>query len=106
MGNLTVASAPAGYVCAISTNTAAQVNLIVTRPQFNAISAGTNGIVMSGSGGVANGTYYVLGSTNLALPLNLWTFIATNQFDAGGNFNFTNAISPNTPQSFYRLQVP
>jgi len=106
LGNLTIASAPAGYVCTISTNTAAQVNLIVTRPQFNAISAGTNGIVMSGSGGVANGTYYVLGSTNLALPPNLWTFIATNQFDAGGNFNFTNAISPNTPQNFYLLQLP
>jgi autotransporter-associated beta strand protein len=105
LGNLTVASAPAGYFYSISTNTLGQVNLIVTRPQFNNISAGANGIVMSGSGGVANGTFYLLGSTNVALPLNLWTIIATNQFDTNGNFNFTNAISPNTPQSFYRLQL-
>jgi fibronectin-binding autotransporter adhesin len=106
LGNLAVAAAPASYFYTISTNTAGQVNLIVTRPQFNTISAGTNGIVMSGSGGVANGTYYLLGTTNVASPLNLWTRIVTNQFDANGNFNFTNAISPNTPQSFYRLQLP
>ena len=105
LGNLAIASAPVGFICTISTNTAGQVNLVVTRPQFNTISAGANGIVMSGSGGVANGIFYLLGSTNVAAPLNLWMRIVTNQFDANGNFNFTNAISPNTPQSFYRLQL-
>jgi hypothetical protein len=104
MGSLTIASAPTGFVCTVSTNTVGQVNLVVTRPQFNAINAGINGLVMSGSGGPASGTYYVLGSTNIALPLNLWTRIVTNQFDSGGNF--TNAFSPDSPQEFYRLQLP
>jgi autotransporter-associated beta strand protein len=106
MGSLTIASAPTGFVCTVSTNTVGQVNLVVTRPQFNMINAGANGLVMSGSGGPASGIYYVLGSTNIGLPLNLWTRIVTNQFDSGGNFDFTNAFSPNSPQEFYRLQLP
>jgi hypothetical protein len=30
----------------------------------------------------------------------------TNTFDAGGNFNFTNALNPAAPRIFYLLQVP
>jgi len=106
MGSLTIASAPAGFGYTISTNTAGQINLIVTLPQFNAINAGTDGLVMSGSGGPANGDYYVLVSTNVALPLNLWTRLVTNQFDSSGNFNFTNTPDLNAPQNFYLLQLP
>jgi len=35
-----------------------------------------------------------------------WTRILTNQFNASGNFIFTNAISPAVPRRFYVLQVP
>ena len=106
LGNLSIATAPAGFVCTVSTSTAGQVNLVVTRLQFNTVSAGAGGLVMSGSGGPLNGNYYVLESTNLALPLNLWTRIVTNQFDDAGNFSFTNALNHGTPQSFYQLQLP
>ena len=106
LGNLTVAAAPAGFIYAISTSTSGQINLIVTRPQFNAVGSGTGGVVMSGSGGAPNGIYYVLSSTNIALPLNLWTRLATNQFDASGIFNFTNVLNPDTPENFYQLQLP
>ena len=61
---------------------------------------------MSGSGGTTNGTYYVLVSTNIALPMNQWMPIATNLFDGSGNFIFTNAINPGNPQTFYLLQIP
>jgi autotransporter-associated beta strand protein len=106
LGNVTVASAPAGLVCTISTNTAGQINLVVTRPQFSSISIGTGGLVMSGSGGALAGIFYLLATTNVALPLNVWTVITTNQFDASGNFNLTNAVDPAAPQSFYRLELP
>lgn len=105
-GNLIVASESAGFLYTINTNTTGQIKFIVTSLQFNLINAGTSGLAMSGSGGPTNGTYYFLGATNIALPLNLWTRLATNQFDASGNFNFTNAISLNSPQKFYRLQLP
>jgi hypothetical protein len=32
--------------------------------------------------------------------------LLTNQFDAGGNFNFTNPINPSWTQGFYLLQIP
>jgi hypothetical protein len=90
----------------VSLNVSVTVNPLAANPQFNPIILGTNGLVLSGTGGVTNGTYYVLGTTNLALPLNLWTPLLTNQFDNNGNFNFTNPLNPNLSQDFYILQVP
>ena len=63
-------------------------------------------LILGGSGGVTNGTYYVLTSTNLSAPMVNWTRLLTNRFDASGNFNFTNALNANAPQSFYLLQLP
>jgi hypothetical protein len=57
---------------------------------------------ITGSGGVAYWNYYVLASTNLTAP---WTIIATNQFDANGNFTFTNLMDPTAAQVFYRVQM-
>jgi autotransporter-associated beta strand protein len=62
-------------------------------------------LVLTGTGGITNGTYYVLTSTNMVAPLSNWTRLLTNQFDAGGNFNFTNAIKTNNAQSYYLLQL-
>jgi hypothetical protein len=75
-------------------------------PSFGSIHATANGLVISGSGGTTNGTFYVLVSTNLALPLNQWTPVATNLFDGSGNFIFTNTPGPNARQAFYLLQLP
>jgi hypothetical protein len=102
------------YLYHLDTNTAGQVKLVVTAPSppnFGNIhiansGGGSFGFVMSGTGGVTNGTYYVLTSTNLALPLNQWTPVATNPFDGNGNFTFTNTPAANAPQMFYRLQLP
>ncbi|MGH7990903.1 MAG: hypothetical protein ACREDS_12035, partial [Limisphaerales bacterium] len=74
-------------------------------PQFTAgAKSDGNHFIFSGTNGIPGWNYLVLASTNLLPPLAEWTVIATNVFDAGGNFNFTN--SPNTPQTFYRLQLP
>ncbi len=63
-------------------------------------------IVISGAGGSSGGSYYVLASTNPALPLAQWNRIATNQFDATGRFSFTNNFSSNIPAQFFRLLQP
>jgi hypothetical protein len=74
-------------------------------PGFSSVSlAGTN-LVLAGTNGPANGTYTVLASTNVALPLSNWVAVLTNQFDAGGGFSLTNAIVPEIPQRFFRLQA-
>jgi hypothetical protein len=60
-------------------------------------------LLISGSGGPTNWNYCILTSTNLAAAE--WTPIGTNHFDAGGNFILTNSINPDSPQTFYRLQL-
>ena len=63
-------------------------------------------LVVSGSGGTPNWTYFVLSSTNLSAPLPMWSRIATNQFDVNGNFTFTVVPNPAVPQKFLMLEVP
>jgi len=67
--------------------------------------SGTN-LIFSGTGGTANGNYWVLTSTNLATPFGSWPTQATSTYDATGAFSVTNAISPGTPQRFYRIKQP
>ena len=113
-GTPTLGSTPAGYpgYTFSITNPPGLVQLLVQAPappappSFGSISSTANGLVMSGSGGTTNGTFYVLVSTNIALPLSQWTPVATNVFDGSGHFIFTNAIAPNNPQAFYLLQLP
>ena len=103
-----------GYNYRLDTNTVGQVNLVAapTAPVFANIQAanggggGNSGFVITGTGGTANGTYYVLTSTNLALPLNQWTPLMTNQFGADGSFVFTNPASASDLPQFFRLQLP
>jgi len=80
--------------------------ITLTRPSIGYISIAGTGLTFSGSGGVGNAPLYLLGSTNLTAPLTSWTVLLTNQFDASGNFNFTNALDANWSQGFYRIEVP
>jgi cytochrome c peroxidase len=59
-----------------------------------------NDFVISGSNGTPGGTYYILASTNPALPPASWSIISTNQFDSAGAFAFTNLAPPNA-HAFY-----
>lgn len=61
-------------------------------------------LILSGTGGANGGTYYVLTATNLATPLADWVTVATNSFDAAGNFIATNIINSNNSQQFYRIR--
>ena len=100
---------PAGYTGSVNTNTPGQVKLVVQAipanpPVFGGATLAGGKLNLSGSGGTTNGTYYILASTNLALPPAQWQFIATNQFDGSGNFTVTNLVNTNAPQRFYLLR--
>jgi fibronectin-binding autotransporter adhesin len=75
-------------------------------PTFGFITLSQGQLVFSGGNGVANQNFYVLATTNLALPSSNWIAISTNSFNASGNFNFTNNLGTNTAQEFYKLQIP
>ncbi|HEX3719234.1 MAG TPA: hypothetical protein VH595_14855 [Verrucomicrobiae bacterium] len=68
------------------------------------VQKGAGTLVFSGTNGVASTTYYVLTSTNLALPLADWTAIVTNTFDGSGNFSVTVPYSSTNSADFYLLK--
>ncbi|HET7624545.1 MAG TPA: hypothetical protein VFM25_04710, partial [Verrucomicrobiae bacterium] len=75
-------------------------------PLLNLTIRGDNGsLVISAVGGLAGLTYNVLGSTNLQMPQNTWSVIATGIIGSQGSFEFTNHLSADAPQMFFRLQV-
>ena len=63
-------------------------------------------VVLSGTNGEAGASYRVLASTNVSLPVGLWTPLATNTFQSDGTFGFTNAVAPGIAQEFFLLSVP
>jgi hypothetical protein len=75
----------------------------LTSPVISSVQITGTDLVISGTGGVNNWPFSVLASTNLAAAQ--WTPVATNQFDAAGDFVLTNAINPNSAQTFYKLQL-
>jgi hypothetical protein len=79
---------------------------VSTPPQISNVQLLNGNIVFSGGGGTSGRQFYLLTSTNLALPLAQWTPVWTNYFDGGGNFACTNAINPGAAQTFYLLQLP
>jgi polygalacturonase len=93
----------------ISTDRFLFVQLQAGLPQSPNVSAvalsGTN-LVLRGANGIPSATYCVLASTNLALPLAEWDVIATNVFDADGNFTSTLPAGANVPKRFYLLKCP
>jgi len=71
-------------------------------------SAAMNGstLLIAGTSGAVSGVYYVLASTDLALPLAQWSCVATNVTDASGNFNVALPVDANDDRRFYILQLP
>jgi hypothetical protein len=80
--------------------------ILLPPPAIGDIAVSASGVVFGGAGGAPGGTYRVLASTNILAPRASWTVMATNQFDAGGRFAFTNGAAPGLPQQFYQLQLP
>ncbi len=82
--------------------------LTASIPQPRIVSSAIVGttLVLSGTNGLANGSYQVLSSTNIATPLANWTSVASGTFGSSGQFSVTNAIAPNEPQRFYLLKQP
>ncbi len=71
------------------------------------ISLSGANLVLNGTGGLSNRTYYVLMGTNLTEPLDQWVPVATNVPGGDGDFSITatNAVTPNAGQQFYILQL-
>ncbi|HEX5223074.1 MAG TPA: Ig-like domain-containing protein [Verrucomicrobiae bacterium] len=76
------------------------------QPRFTNIQPSNGNVILNGSGGLPLANYYLLASTDAALPMSNWTRVATNQFDVSGNFSVTNTLDSGASQMFYRLEIP
>lgn len=86
--------------------TAGTISVVaLTSPTIANIQIAGANLVISGTGGPSSWPYSVLSATNLTAAQ--WNSIATNQFDADGNYSLavTNAVNLNQPQTFYQLQL-
>ncbi len=72
-------------------------------PVIGSTHLSNGNFIFRGTGGSANGTYYVLTSTNILAPLPAWTPIATNMYDNSGDFSVTNPLSAGR-QRFYIIK--
>jgi len=82
---------------------------LVPVPQLTILAvtlAGPN-LVINGANGQSGKTNVTLMSTNVSLPLDQWTPVATNVLNVTGNFiiTATNAVDAKAPRSFYILQT-
>jgi hypothetical protein len=63
-----------------------------------------NQIILNGTNGTPGATYYLLSTTNAALPQVNWTRVSTNTFITN-SFSLTNIASPGLSPVFYSLQL-
>ena len=97
---------PAIYRNGDTQRTATGEIVFIPPPVIANLFINENSLIFNGSGGKAGGTYYLLTSTNVALPIGQWQPIATNFFNAGGNLILTNGFNPNLMQQrFYMLET-
>jgi hypothetical protein len=117
-GSILTYTPPAGYVGAdefsytISDSLSSSQGFVYIRvlplaaPSVVKASQAGGNFILTGSGGGSGGSFHVLSSTNLLTPVSGWTTNSTGVFDAQGNLNVTNAITPGVPQNFYIIAVP
>lgn len=75
-------------------------------PKFSGISISGGNVILRGTNNTGpGGTYHVLTTTNISVPLSNWAVLTNGSFDSNGNFNSTNALGTSARQ-FYILRVP
>ncbi len=79
--------------------------LSVPQPQITVAGMSGSHFFLGGTNGSPGWSYYVLASTNLSIPLGSWAVIATNTFDGGGQFGFTNTATSDQPKEFYAISL-
>ncbi|TAL07251.1 MAG: DUF1565 domain-containing protein [Verrucomicrobia bacterium] len=75
-----------------------------TAPRITRSFLSGGSFVLRGTNGSPGTGYEVICATNAALPVALWSVVASNNFDGSGNFDHTNAIPGGLVQRFYRLR--
>jgi autotransporter-associated beta strand protein len=107
-GGFASVSSPGPFLAWNTNNLTANGSVTVTQPipGFTVANESGTNLFVRGGGGPVGGTYYILSTTNLALPTTAWTIVSTNQFDANGNFSVNLPIIPSMPGVYYTYEIP
>ena len=83
------------------------ISVVPAQPCIVGISLSGTNLVINANNGLSGRSYFVLMTTNLTLPPSQWMPVATMVLNTSGNFTLTatNAVDPNAPQRFYRLEL-
>lgn len=104
-------SLPAGYTGTLLDD-AGSVDLQLTsipatQPHITGIGINGKTLTITATNGADSGTFTLLESTNVTLPLSQWTPVFTNSFDGSGDLNLsTNIVTPGIRSEFYILVQP
>ena len=92
--------ATTGSISVMATDTAS--------PNISSFGISGGNLVLTATNGTPNGSYYLLTTTNLALPVTSWktNLSASGSFDSSGNLSLTIPLTTNPPAQFYILQEP
>jgi hypothetical protein len=110
--SLSLAPLPSGYSGTLVDNPGSidlNVNIFTpVQPTIRGIRIGSgNQIIISGTNNVGStGTFSVLSTNNLLVPITNWPVIASGSFDTSGNFSYTNTAGTTNQQEFFILRVP
>lgn len=103
--SITPATPGAGLAWNTSQLSSGLLSVVSTTPPLITSAKVSGGdLIFNGNGGNANGTYYVITTTNLMTPRANWVVLSTNSYDNAGNFSVTNAIGAGEPQQFYQIK--
>jgi autotransporter-associated beta strand protein len=75
-------------------------------PVINPPSLSGSTFTFTGTGGLTNGTYTILTTTNLTASLTNWITVTNGVFDASGNFSNQIPVLPSGPLQFYLIRIP
>jgi hypothetical protein len=100
------AAAPAS----LQTDGSGNLNLVVANrvlpnAVINRVNPAGGRLILQGTNGASSGTYSILTTTNLALPLSSWTTNTTGRFTAGGAFSNAIPVSSQA-QNFFLIKQP
>ncbi len=77
-----------------------------TPPTITSLSIHGTTLNLTAINGPANGSFVLLQTTNLQLPLSQWSPIASGSFDGTGNLAYSgNVVAPDDHQAFYVLRI-
>jgi len=87
-------------------NSTGTLRVVALAPRINSLAWQDTGLALGGTGGLWNASFYVLTSTNVAVPLGQWSRVATDSFGVSGEFSLSNLSDASAPNRFFRLLVP